>query len=166
MDVFIANEQEDIVLDEQRFVVLARAAMEEMGVDTSAELSVLLIDRGAMAELKERYLHEEGPTDVLVFPMDDDHSDEAPFLLGDIVICPDVAREQAEKAGSSIVDEMDLLFVHGFLHLLGYDHAKPQEAKDMRHRERKILQEFKRVTRDRRDDEPPDGESIGGGDLR
>lgn len=144
LEVFIANEQADIECDERRLIDLARLAASEEGVDPRAELSVLLVDRPSMASLKEKYLGEVGPTDVLAFPMDEQMGDDEMFMVGDIVICPDVAREQAEKAGHPTVDEIDLLFVHGFLHLLGYDHVKPQDAKSMRHRERKILQEFHR----------------------
>lgn len=144
MDVFVANEQSDVTLAEERFVHLARVAGDEEGIDPSAELSVLLVDRASMASLKEKYLGEAGPTDVLAFPMDEQPDDELPYLLGDIVICPDVAREQADAGGGTVIEEVDLLFVHGFLHLLGYDHVRPGEAKTMRHRERKILQEFYR----------------------
>lgn len=144
IDVFVANEQDDVPCDEQRLISLARVAAAEEGVDPRAELSILLVDRSSMASLKEKYLGEPGPTDVLAFAMDDQPNDEEPFMVGDIVICPDVAREQSEKSGGEVRDEMDLLTVHGFLHLLGYDHIKPQEAKSMRHRERRILQEFRR----------------------
>lgn len=150
MDVFVANEQSDVDLDEERFIVLARAAGDEEGVDPTAELSVLLVDRPSMASLKEKYLGEAGPTDVLAFPMDEQAADDAPFLLGDIVICPDVAREQAAGAGATVTEEIDMLFVHGFLHLLGYDHVRPQDARAMRHRERKILQGFYRAGSDAR----------------
>lgn len=144
LEVFIANEQADIDCDERRLIDLARLAASEEGVDPRAELSVLLVDRLSMASLKEKYLGEVGPTDVLAFPMDEQMGEDEVFMVGDIVICPDVAREQAEGAGRDTRAEIDHLFVHGFLHLLGYDHVKPQEAKAMRHRERKILQEFNR----------------------
>jgi probable rRNA maturation factor len=74
--------------------------------------------------------------------MDEQASDDEPYVLGDIVVCPDVAKEQA--GGGKVVEEVDLLVVHGFLHLLGYDHVRTQDAKSMRHRERKILAEFYR----------------------
>ncbi len=144
MDVFVANEQSDVDLDEHRLVSLARIAASEEGVDPRGELSLLLVDRDSMAALKERYLGESGPTDVLAFPMDEGPSDEEPFLLGDIVICPDVARAQAAEHDQTPGQEIDLLLVHGFLHLLGYDHVRPQDARSMRHRERKILQQFYR----------------------
>jgi probable rRNA maturation factor len=146
MDVFVANEQSEIELDEQRFVSLARVAADEEGVDPSAELSVLFVDRESMAQIRERHMGEAGPTDVLSFLMDEEpEDDDLPYMLGDIVICPDVARENAAGDGSTVTEELDLLFVHGFLHLLHYDHVKPQDARAMRHRERKILQAFYRV---------------------
>jgi probable rRNA maturation factor len=141
IDVFVANEQNDVSVDEHRLVSLVRLAAAEEGVDPRAEVTVLLVEREAMASLKEKWLGEAGPTDVLAFPMDEQVPDEEPYILGDIVICPDVAKEQA---ADKVTDEVDLLLVHGFLHLMGYDHVKPQDARSMRHRERKILAEFHR----------------------
>lgn len=145
IDVFVANEQTDVPLDEHRLVSLVRTAAAEEGVDPRAEVTVLLVERPAMASLKEKWLGEPGATDVLAFPMDDQVPDEEPYILGDIVICPDVAREQAAEAGGAVSEEVDLLLVHGFLHLMGYDHVKPADARTMRHREKKILAEFRRV---------------------
>ena len=145
IDVFVANEQSDVSLDEHRLVALARLAAAEEDVDPRAEVTVLLVERPAMASLKERWLGETGPTDVLAFPMDEHVPDDEPYILGDIVICPDVAREQAGAAERHVNEEVDLLLVHGFLHLCGYDHVRPQDARSMRHRERKILSEFYRT---------------------
>lgn len=142
LDVFVANEQTDVDLDERRLVSLVRTAAGEEDVDPRAEISLLLVERHAMASLKEKWLGEPGPTDVLAFPMDEQAPDDEPYVLGDIVVCPDVAREQA--GGGKVVEEVDLLVVHGFLHLLGYDHVRTQDAKSMRHRERTILAEFYR----------------------
>jgi probable rRNA maturation factor len=144
IDVFVANEQADVPLDEHRLVALARLAAAEEDVDARAEITVLLVERAAMASLKERWLGEPGPTDVLAFPMDEQVPDDEPYILGDIVICPDVAREQASATQRQVSEEVDLLLVHGFLHLCGYDHVRPQDARSMRHRERKILSEFYR----------------------
>lgn len=144
IDVFVANEQTDVAVDEHRLVSLVRVAAVEEGVDPRAEVTVLLVERSAMASLKEKWLGEPGPTDVLAFPMDDQVPDEEPYILGDIVICPDVAREQAATSGDRVEDEVDLLLVHGFLHLRGYDHVQPSDARAMRHREKKILAEFRR----------------------
>jgi len=144
IDVFVANEQSDVSLDEHRLVSLARLAAAEEDVDPRAEITVLLVERPAMASLKERWLGEPGPTDVLAFPMDEQVPDDEPYILGDIVICPDVAQEQAQASDRQVREEVDLLLVHGFLHLCGYDHVRPQDARSMRHRERKILSEFYR----------------------
>jgi len=145
IDVFVANEQSDVSLDEHRLVSLVRLAATEEDVDARAEVTVLLVERSAMASLKERWLGEPGPTDVLAFPMDEQAPDDEPYILGDIVICPDVAREQAAESGDrKVSEEVDLLLIHGFLHLCGYDHVRPQDARSMRHRERKILSEFYR----------------------
>ncbi len=144
IEVFVANEQSDISVDERRLISLVRLAAVEEGVDPRAEVTVLLVERPAMASLKEKWLGEPGPTDVLAFPMDEQVPDDEPYILGDIVICPDVAREQATEVGGKVIDEVDLLLIHGFLHLLGYDHVRPQDARSMRHRERKILSEFNR----------------------
>ncbi len=144
IDVFVANEQNEVPVDEHRLVSLVRMAAVEEGVEPGAEVTVLLVDRSAMASLKEKWLGETGPTDVLAFPMDEQAPEEEPYVLGDIVICPSVAEEQSATEGKSVTDEVDLLLVHGFLHLRGYDHVKPQDARAMRHRERKILAEFRR----------------------
>lgn len=142
LDVFVANEQSDVPLDERRIVSLVRVAAAEEDVDPRAEVSVLLVERQAMASLKEKWLGEPGPTDVLAFPMDDQPPDQEPYILGDIVVCPDVALHQA--SAGQVTEEVDLLVVHGFLHLVGYDHQRPQDARSMRHRQRKILAEFYR----------------------
>lgn len=142
MDVFVANEQSDVAVDERRLIALARHAASEEGIDPRAELSVLLVDRAAMASLKERWVGEPGPTDVLAFPMDEDVGEDEPFMIGDVVICADIAREQAEARDAAATEEVDLLLVHGILHLVGYDHVRATDAKAMKHREKRILQGF------------------------
>ncbi len=145
MAVFVANES-DWVVDEDALVALARHSLEQMGVDPLAELSVLLVDVGAMERLHVRWMGEPGPTDVLAFPMDelddargrDDH-DPSPALLGDIVICPEVAAAQAKSVGHSLDDEMHVLCAHGVLHLLGYDHGDPAEEQEMFGHQAKLL---------------------------
>jgi probable rRNA maturation factor len=137
MSIEIANES-GIDVDADAILAVARHALDEMGVNPLAELSVLLVDVDYMTELNHRWMDGEGPTDVLAFPMDEgsvDHgpgeSGAEPALLGDIVLCPDVAAKQAAEAGHSTQDELALLTVHGTLHLLGYDHAEPDEEREM-----------------------------------
>ena len=141
MSIEIANESGADV-DEAGLAGLARHVLDEMRVHPLAELSVLLVDEPAMTELHVRWMGEEGPTDVLSFPMDElrppqpggthgerEESDPSgiPGLLGDVVICPQVAAIQARQVKHSVADEIDLLCAHGILHLLGYDHADPAE---------------------------------------
>jgi probable rRNA maturation factor len=92
-------------------------------------------------------MDEPGPTDVLSFPMDELRpgraDDPTPAgLLGDVVLCPEVAVEQARTAGHSTVEELLLLTTHGILHLLGYDHAEPEEEKEMFGLQRQLLLTF------------------------
>jgi probable rRNA maturation factor len=143
MSIDIANES-GIGVDEVGLVAVARFALDQLRIHPLAELSVLLVDERTMTELHERWMGEPGPTDVLAFPMDElrpppmggSRSGEPdpggdPGLLGDVVLCPQVAAEQAVKAGHSTQDELELLCVHGILHLLGYDHAEPEEHAEM-----------------------------------
>ena len=135
MSIDIANES-GVEVDEAGLAAVARFALDELRIHPLAELSVLLVDERAMTELHQRWMGEPGPTDVLAFPMDElrppqpgarEEPGTDPGLLGDVVLCPQVAAEQAEKAGHSTQDELSLLCVHGILHLLGYDHAEPDE---------------------------------------
>ena len=139
MSIDIANEA-GIDVDEAGLAAVARFSLDKLRIHPLAELSVLIVDEQTMTELHERWMGEPGPTDVLAFPMDelrpphmgggragDPEPGGDPGLLGDVVLCPQVAAEQAEKAGHSTQDELELLCVHGILHLLGYDHAEPDE---------------------------------------
>src|SRR5699024_279113 len=135
MSIEIANES-GIDLDETSVVSAARFALDSMSVSSLAELSMVLVTSDVMAGLHERWMDLSGPTDVMAFPMGEadetaDDDVESPALLGDIVLCPDFAGEQARKAGHSLDDELHLLTVHGVLHLLGYDHAEPEEEREM-----------------------------------
>lgn len=158
MAIFVSNESGDDV-DEHALVALARFVLDQAGIDPLVELSVLLVDVETMAQLHERWMGEPGPTDVLAFPMDelsgqadfaadaDDDGLSSPALLGDVVLCPRVAAEQAREHGHSRDDELHLLAVHGVLHLLGYDHAEPEPEREMFDRQRSLLTAWRSVTR-------------------
>jgi probable rRNA maturation factor len=139
--VEVLNES-GVPVDEQALAGLSRHVLDGMRVHPLAELSVLLVDEAAMTELHEKWMDEPGPTDVLSFPMDelrpghmsggtDEDGETDPGLLGDVVLCPAVAERQAREAGHSTEDELELLCAHGILHLLGYDHAEPEEHREM-----------------------------------
>ncbi|MGI9023306.1 MAG: rRNA maturation RNase YbeY [Acidimicrobiales bacterium] len=163
VDVFGADEQSDEPVDTARWVGLASRVLEAEGVRGDVEASVLFVDERAMAELNLRFLGRTGPTDVLAFPIDDDvyegprsadslgpgpgaepEMSDLPTILGDIVVCPAVARRNAPAHAGTYDDELALLVVHGVLHLLGLDHAQPDEAERMERREQELLERFHR----------------------
>ena len=141
MSIDIANETEyglEQGVDEQELASVARYVLEEMGIHPMAELSILLVDTAAMEQLHIQWMDEPGPTDVLSFPMDElrparaeDDNEPVPGLLGDVVLCPEVAEKQGKDAGHGTTAELRLLTTHGLLHLLGYDHAEPDEEAEM-----------------------------------
>ena len=108
--------------------------LDSLGVNPMVELSILVVDSSAMATLHKQWMDLDGPTDVMAFPMDtlDDkpgmEADPGPALLGDVILCPEVAAEQAATAGHSTGAELYLLTTHGVLHLLGYDHGEPETS--------------------------------------
>jgi probable rRNA maturation factor len=141
MEVFVANEQ-DIPVDEARLSSLALHSLAEEQVDDGAELSVLLVTREHMRHLNARFAGEDGVTDVLAFPMLEDEEEDEPdeaLVLGDVVICPRVAGRNAQRLGHSLGRELDVLLVHGTLHLLGYDHEDDEEKKAMDRRLEELL---------------------------
>jgi probable rRNA maturation factor len=161
VEVFGVDEQADQAIDLARWVDLAHAALLDSGVRGEAELSLLFVGEPVMAELNKRYMDKDGPTDVLAFPIDDPidsgrwpdsgstgpdreppELSELPMLLGDVVVCPSVAARQAPEHAGSFDDELALLVVHGVLHVLGMDHAEPEEAAAMQARERELLDRY------------------------
>ncbi|HPT95357.1 MAG TPA: rRNA maturation RNase YbeY [Microbacteriaceae bacterium] len=141
------NNESTIEIDETRVLRLVEYILGAMHVSPDAELAIVLVDEGAMEALHVQWMDEPGPTDVLSFPMDElrpgtDDAPTPPGLLGDIVLCPQVAETQALAAGHSTLDELLLLTTHGLLHLLGFDHAEPEEEREMFGLQRELLQGF------------------------
>jgi probable rRNA maturation factor len=141
------NNETEIHVDESRVLRLARHALSELKIHPKAELAIQFIDELAMEVLHIQWMDEPGPTDVLSFPMDElrpggEGELTEPGLLGDIVICPQVAIRQAEAAGHEPINEILLLTTHGILHLLGFDHAEPDEEKEMFGLQKEILDNF------------------------
>jgi probable rRNA maturation factor len=140
------NNESGVAVDERALADLGRYVLDAMRVSPLADLSVVLLDADAMSALHLQWMDLDGPTDVMAFPMDGtdellergDHpgslSDERPApaaMLGDVVLCPEVAAVQAREAGHSLEAELHLLCTHGILHLLGYDHAEADEQAAM-----------------------------------
>jgi len=168
LEVFAADEQDEEPVDATRWMALAKSVLAAQGVRGDTEVSLLFVDQPAMAELNLRFLDKEGPTDVLAFPIDEEDAFERtgpripdslgpgsgddpeladiPRLLGDVVVCPAVARRNAPGHAGTYDDEMALLIVHGVLHLLGMDHEDAQEAAAMEQREQEMLDRFHRKT--------------------
>ena len=125
--------------------------MDQMRVSTQSALTILFVDPDPIAELHERWMSLEGPTDVMSFPMDElrpgDGKTTMEGVLGDLVICPWVAAQQAAAAGHSTMQEMMLLTIHGILHLLGYDHVTPEQERQMFGLQRQLLLTFLAVRR-------------------
>lgn len=135
MAIDLLNETEAAV-DEAQLVRLVAFDLEKLFVHPDADVSLVLVDVAAMEQLHVQWMDEPGPTDVLSFPMDElrpgSHDRPTPAgLLGDIVLCPEVAQAQAAEAGHSLMAELRLLTTHGLLHLLGFDHAEPADRDEM-----------------------------------
>ncbi|HEX4471213.1 MAG TPA: rRNA maturation RNase YbeY [Nocardioides sp.] len=135
MSIEVLNESgED--LDVNRLAALSRFVMEQLRVHPLAELCIKAVDEPTIASLNQQWMEKEGPTDVLAFPMDElrpglVNEDPTEGVLGDLVLCPGVAERQGAAAGHGTEAEIELLTVHGILHLLGYDHAEPAEHQEM-----------------------------------
>ncbi len=144
-DVMVEDTQTEVALDAGALGALATETLIAEGVSGGVELTLTFVDEAAMAALNAEHMGEDGPTDVLAFPLDDPHEDRPVgmvALLGDVVICPSVAARYATENGRTLTQELSLLVVHGVLHVLGYDHAEPEEADRMRWQELVHLRAF------------------------
>jgi probable rRNA maturation factor len=149
MSVDINNES-GAPIDETALVGLARHVMDELGIHPQAELSLMLVGVDAMSALHEQWMDEPGPTDVLAFPQDElrpgrGDKEPLPGMLGDVVLCPAVAATQAAEHNRSTESELHLLCTHGILHLLGYDHADPDEKREMFALQESLLAGWERI---------------------
>ena len=154
MTIEITNES-GITTDETVLLRLMEHNFTALHVSPDADVAILLVDEGAMEALHVQWMDEPGPTDVLSFPMDElrpgtEEQPTPPGLLGDIVLCPQVAEGQAQTAGHSTLDELILLTTHGLLHLLGFDHAEPEEEREMFGLQRELITAFQASERRRR----------------
>ena len=141
------NNESSMEADLEAVAALGRQILDSLYVHPEAEVSVILVDEDAMERLHLEWMELPGPTDVMSFPMDElrpgsPGSPTPAGMLGDIVICPQVAAQQARSGGHSTEDEILLLATHGMLHLLGYDHEDPAEKEEMFGLQRSLLEAF------------------------
>ena len=168
MSIEVLNES-GVQVDERALAEVARYVLDRMGVSPLVELAISLKDLAEMERLHVQYMDEPGPTDVMAFPQDEldlrgsrgvahtsgaggagkESEDEMPTLLGDVVLCPEVAERQGVEAGHSTAAELELLTTHGVLHLLGYDHAEPEEEREMFTLQAKLLESWRGSARAR-----------------
>ena len=148
------NNESGVAIDETVLLRLMEYNLAELHVCADADVAIVLVDEGAMEALHVQWMDEPGPTDVLSFPMDElrPGTEEQPTpagLLGDIVLCPQVAETQAVTAKHSTMDELVMLTTHGLLHLLGFDHAEPEEEREMFGLQKELIQGFAAAERRR-----------------
>lgn len=145
MSVEVTNETQWLI-DAKTFSDLGIWVLDQMQVSTNSDLTIIFNDPEPMAVLHARWMNLEGPTDVMSFPMDElrpgDGVHKVEGILGDILICPWVAAQQAQAAGHSVMEEMLLLAIHGILHLLGYDHINALQEEQMFGLQRQLLLTF------------------------
>jgi probable rRNA maturation factor len=145
MKIEITNLTE-IDCEQSRIESVAEHAMNSVGLHPDCELSISLVDEIEMSNLHQRWMDEPGATDVLSFPMDEIKPNSAidgPGMLGDVILCPEFAAQQAKQAGNNLQDELELLTIHGILHLVGYDHREADEKKVMFELQDRLLVEWR-----------------------
>ncbi len=152
MSVFLADEQDDPI-DAEPLRRLAELVLDEEGFSGDTEVTLLLVGQDQIATYNDRFMHREGATDVLAFPIEhlkpgvvpERRPGGPPLNIGDVVIAPAYVRAQADAAGESFHDELSLMVVHGLLHLLGYDHQDDEGADLMENRESQLLARARRL---------------------
>lgn len=148
MNALIDEHVEDSVIDRERISRLVDHVAKRLELPDSAEVSITFISDDEIHELNLKYRGIDSPTDVLSFECDgieDDFPDspDEGLILGDIMISPSVATRQAAEHDSTPAEEIDLLTIHGMLHLCGYDHIDDDEAEEMESLQDSILAEWK-----------------------
>jgi probable rRNA maturation factor len=141
------NNESDLDIDLKSVREVAEYVIEQLKLHPTVDLGIIFVNEKPMTDLHIQWMDEPGPTDVLSFPMDElrPGAEDGPMpegVLGDVVICPQVAKLQADAAGHGVMDEVHLLLTHGILHLLGFDHAEPDEEREMFKLQKALLEGF------------------------
>lgn len=144
IDFVYENEVENFIENyEEDFIKIIETTLDNLKIDDDIEMSCLLIDDERIHEINREYRHIDRSTDVISFALEDSEQfyvEGMPRNIGDIFISVDHAKSQAEEYGHSLRREMCFLFVHGLLHLLGYDHMNEEDEKEMFDKQKEILQ--------------------------
>ncbi|MDO8603352.1 MAG: rRNA maturation RNase YbeY [Candidatus Omnitrophota bacterium] len=138
MKLDIQNLQNIAKIDKSKIIECARRVLNALG-ESEAELSLVLVNDMYIRNLNWKYRRNDSATDVLAFPMRDSRGLSG-VVLGDVVISVETARKEAKKRKKDLQDELDLYFVHGILHLLGYDDEKPRARKKMKDKEKELME--------------------------
>ena len=145
MNLLLANDTDedlDLEIIRQKALKTIEEVLKVENFNENAEVSLSIVDKDTIHKLNKDYRNVDRETDVLSFPMDEEAFDDEGnpiFLLGDIVICLDVARNQAAEFGHSLEREMMYLICHSTLHLLGYDHIEEDDKVKMRAKEKEVM---------------------------
>lgn len=151
VEIEFVDETESIDENKQaNFSELLQLAAEMEEVNPNAEVSITFVDNARIQEINRDYRGIDKPTDVISFALEEEGEgeivvvgdDDLPTVLGDIIVSIPKAEEQAKDYGHSFERELGFLLVHGFLHLLGYDHLNEEDEKKMFSRQEEILQQF------------------------
>jgi probable rRNA maturation factor len=134
------NNESDLEVDLKSVRAVAEYVIEQLKLHPMVDLGIIFVNEQPMTDLHIQWMDEPGPTDVLRPGAEDGPMPEG--VLGDVVICPQVAKIQADAASHSMMDEIHLLLTHGILHLLGFDHAEPDEEREMFKLQKTLLEGF------------------------
>lgn len=138
MEVFVFNEQKDLVIHPTQVIQLAQLVVDHEGKKYD-EVSIYFVDQSTISDMHFRYFQDPSPTDCISFPMDDE--EETVYrLMGDVFVCPSVAIEYAKKHSLDPYKEISLYVIHGLLHLMGYDDLEPAKRREMRKAEKRQME--------------------------
>ena len=144
MTIEITNKSGELVPTDQVRALLTQSLV-QLKLNPECEVNLVFVDENEMTELHIKWMDEPGPTDVLSFPMDMPETEGEIVTLGDIMISPFFAATQAQAAGHSAEHEIFILATHGLLHIIGYDHAEPEEERIMFALQESIVENWKKT---------------------
>jgi probable rRNA maturation factor len=141
--IFVEIKEEfDQKIDASPLQDTAQKALAALGKSPDQDIQIIIADDESLQNLNNEFMGIDAPTDVLTFPLDFDNPESGTVYLGDIIISYPQAERQAQQAGHQTLEEIKLLIVHGILHLLGHDHAEPEEKEKMWSLQNSLLEQL------------------------